>query len=125
MKNTLKILSVFMLGMILFTSCSKKDDPADNDFFIGTYNGEISYKKTGNEIIIDEDGKVTVSKFGDTYKFIFGSKIPDISGVKFEKSGDNTYVSVGSGLTGITITASKLKMLVIKGDETWTADCTR
>lgn len=124
MKSTLKILSVFVLGMILFTSCSKKDDPADNDFFIGTYKGDISYKSKSQDIK-DDDGKVTVSKVGNTYKFIFSSKIPDISGVTFEKTGDNTYVSIGSGVTGITINERKLKMLVIKGDETWTADCER
>lgn len=124
MKNTLKILSVFILGIILFSSCSKKDDPADNDFFVGTYKGDISYK-SGDAVIIDEDGKVTVTKIGSTYKFYFGSNIPDIGGVTFEKSGDNTFVSVGNGVTGIKITASKLEMLVVKGNETWTANCTR
>lgn len=124
MKNTLKILSVFILGLVLFSSCSKKDDPADNDFFVGTYQGDISYK-SGDKTTVDEDGKVTVTKIGETYKFYFGSNIPDISGVKFEKSGDNTFVSIGSGLTGIKITASKLEMLVIKGGETWTANCNR
>lgn len=124
MKNTLKILGAFILGLVLFTSCSKDDDPADNDFFVGTYTGEISYR-SGEQTTRDEDGKVTVSKVGNTYKFIFGSGIPDISGVTFEKQGDNTYVSVGSGLTGITIDAHNLDMLVVRDGQTWTADCTR
>lgn len=124
MKNTLKILGAFILGLVLFTSCSKDDDPADNDFFVGTYTGEISYR-SGEQTTRDEDGKVTVSKVGNTYKFIFGSGIPDISGVTFEKQGDNTYVSVGSGVTGITIDAHNLDMLVVRDGQTWTADCTR
>lgn len=124
MKNTLKILSLFILGMILFTSCSKDDNPADNDFFVGTYKGDISYKN-GDKTIVDEDGKVTVTKLGDSYNFIFGSGIPDINGVKFEKSGDNTYVSIGNGFTGIKINAGNLNMLVTKDGQTWTANANR
>src|SRR5690606_6639914 len=104
--------------------CSKDDDPADNDFFIGTYNGTISYQGDG-QTINDEDGKLTVVKVGSSYSFKFGSGIPDINNVKFEKKDDNTYVSIGSGVTGITITASSLKMLVSNDDGIWTADCTR
>ena len=124
MKNTFKILGAFVLALVLFTSCSKDDDPANNDIFVGTYSGEISYK-SGDKTIMAEDGKVTVSKVGDTYKFIFGSGIPDISGVTFEKKGDNIYISIGSGVTGITIDAHNLDMLVIKDGQTWTADCAR
>jgi hypothetical protein len=62
---------------------------------------------------------------GDTYSFAFSNSIPDITGVKFEKKDDNTYISIGTGVTGINITANSLKMLVVKGDETWTANCTR
>lgn len=106
------------------TSCKKDTDPADKDFFVGTYKGSVSYSKDDNNIT-SSDGKVTVSKVGENYNFYFGNNIPDITGVKFEKSGDNNYVSVGSGVTGITINASTLKMLVTKDGARWTADCTR
>lgn len=105
-------------------SCKKDKDPATTDFFVGTYNGSISYDK-GETSISNSTGKITVSKVGETYNFYFGSNIPDITGVKFEKQGDNTYVSIGSGITGITIDASTLKMLVSKDGATWKANCTR
>lgn len=105
-------------------SCKKDTDPADKDLFVGTYKGSVSYNK-GETNITSSDGKVTVSKINDKYSFYFGSNIPDITGVTFNKQDDNTYVSVGSGLTGITINASTLKMLVVKDGATWTADCTR
>lgn len=128
MKNKFKFLGVLCMALLaisVFTvSCSKDDDPADNDFFIGTYNGDISYQGDG-QTINDEDGKLTVVKVGSSYSFKFGSGIPDINNVKFEKKDDNTYVSIGSGVTGITITASSLKMLVSNDDGIWTADCTR
>lgn len=108
----------------MMIACKKDTDPADKDFFVGTYKGSVSYNKDGNNIT-SSDGKVTVSKVGETYNFYFGNGIPDITGVKFEKSGDNSYVSIGSGVTGITINASTLKMLVSKDGATWTADCTR
>ncbi len=105
-------------------ACKKDKDPASTDLFVGTYKGSVSYTKDGNTIT-SSDGKVTVSKVGETYNFFFGNNIPDITGVKFEKSGDNSYVSIGNGLTGIKIDESTLKMLVSKDGATWTADCTR
>lgn len=124
MKSTLKILSALFLGLILFASCSKDDDPADNDFFVGTYNGSVSYTN-GDVSKSNTNGKVTVSKVGDSYSFYFSDDIPDIKGVKFEQSGDNTYISIGSGVTGITINQSSLKMYVSNDNGTWTADCKR
>jgi hypothetical protein len=124
MKKTIRILSLFLIATTMMIACKKDTDPADKDFFVGTYKGSVSYNKDGNNITSSE-GKVTVSKVGETYNFYFGNGIPDITGVKFEKSGDNSYVSIGSGVTGITINASTLKMLVSKDGATWTADCTR
>ncbi|WP_443937169.1 hypothetical protein [Pedobacter sp. MW01-1-1] len=124
MKNTIKIFSMLLIVLSVVTACKKSTDPADRDFFVGTYNGTVSYKN-GESTTASTDGKVTVSKVGETYNFYFGNNIPDITGVKFTQSGDNTYVSVGTGVTGITINASTLKMYVVKGSESWTADCTR
>lgn len=128
MTKKFKILGTLMVALLaisLFTvSCSKDDDPADNDFFIGTYNGTIGYS-SGDKNITDEDGKLTVVKAGNSYNFKFGSGIPDINNVKFKDNGDNTYVSIGDGVTGITIDASTLKMLVSNDEGTWTANCTR
>jgi len=125
MKNLMRITGALLIAMVIFTvGCSKDDDPADNDFFVGTYNGTITFKN-GDETITDSDGRVTVVKVNDTYSFDFGSNIPNITGVKFQKKDDNTYISVGDGITGITVTASTLKMLVSNSNGTWTADCTR
>ncbi|MBT2562483.1 hypothetical protein [Pedobacter sp. ISL-64] len=124
MKKTVQIFSMLLIALTVMVSCKKDTDPADRDFFVGTYKGTVSYRS--NETTINSsDGKVTVSKVGETYNFYFGSGIPDITGVKFEKTGDNSYVSIGSGLTGISIDASTLKILVSKDGQTWTANCTR
>jgi hypothetical protein len=124
MKKAIKILSLFLIITTIMIACKKDRDPATTDFFVGTYTGSVSYDKD-ETTITSSDGKVTVSKVGDTYNFFFGNNIPDITGVKFAKSGDNTYISVGSGVTGITIDAHSLKMLVSTGGATWTANCTR
>ena len=50
MKNLLKTLSILMLSLFVIVSCSRDDDPADNDFFAGTYNGNISYLDGSNNI---------------------------------------------------------------------------
>lgn len=125
MKNRIKVLgAVIMVTLMFSVACSKDDDPADNDLFVGTYNGTITFNNDG-ETITDDDGRVTVVKVDDSYSFDFGSNIPNITGVKFQQEDDNTYVSVGDGLTGITITASSLKMLVSNNTGTWTANCSR
>lgn len=124
MKNLVKILSLLLIVTTVAVSCKKDKDPATTDFFIGTYKGTVSYNK-GAESITSPDGKVTVTKVGETYDFFFGNSIPDIKGVKFEKQGDNSYVSIGNGVTGITIDASSLVMLVSRDGATWTANCKR
>jgi len=125
MKNKVKLLGAVVIATLMFAvACSKDDDPADNDFFVGTYHGSITYNGDG-KTITDDDGRVTVVKVDDSYSFDFGSDIPNITGVKFQKKDDNTYVSIGEGVTGITVTASSLKMLVSNDNGTWTADCSR
>lgn len=124
-KSRFNVLGTLMIVSLMFmVSCSKDTDPSETDLFVGTYHGEISYSD-GEETIIDEDGRVTVAKVGDTYTFAFGTGIPNITGVKFERSDDNTYISIGDGLTGITISESNLNMFVTNNEGTWTADCER
>jgi len=123
MKKTVQIFSMLLIALTVMASCKKDTDPADKDFFVGTYRGTVSYNK-GDTQITSTDGKVTVTKVSDTYSFFFGNNIPDITGVKFQESG-NTYVSVGTGVIGITIDASTLKIGVSNTNGTWTANCTR
>jgi hypothetical protein len=123
MKKTIQIFSMLLIALTVMASCKKDTDPADKDFFVGTYRGTVSYSK-GDTKITSTDGKVTVTKVNDTYSFFFGNNIPDITGVKFQESG-NTYISVGTGVIGITIDASTLKIGVSNTNGTWTANCTR
>jgi len=123
--NTMKkIGALVMVSLLFMVACDKDTDPADTDLFSGTYEGTISFSGDG-ETIIDEDGKVTVTKVGNSYSFFFGSGIPDITNVRFEEGDDNVYVSIGDGLTGIRITASSLNIGVTNDEGTWTADCSR
>ena len=128
MKSVLKMLGIVLAACFVFSACSKDDDPTDNDFFVGTYNGSISYTGDGDDVP-ETNGSVTVVKIasGTTYSFKFSNSIPDINNVQFEKKGDNILVNVGGqeGVNYIRIDANTLKMLYIKDGNTWTADCTR
>lgn len=129
MKNVFKILGLFLLvfSLVSVTSCRKDDDPADNDFFAGTYNGSISYND-GSQNISTDAGKVFVTKVGSEtkYNFAFSNSIPDLNNIEFTKSGDHTLIMVGSSATSfINIDNNKLKILYIKDGKTWTANCTR
>ena len=130
MKNVLKILGVFVLLLVTtftLSSCEKEDDPVNNDFFAGTYNGSISYLD-GSTNISTNTGKVFVTKIasGTKYNFAFSDSIPNLNGIEFEKQGDHTLVMVGSNATVyIRIDNNELKILYTKDGKTWTANCTR
>lgn len=125
MKKLFTFLSVICLSLIVF-SCSKNDDPADNDIFVGTYKGEIGYVADGETKAIN-DGSVTVVKTGNNYHFVFSNGIPNLTGVSFKKEGDNTLINIDleDGIKAIRITASSLTMLYTKDGKTWSAAASR
>lgn len=124
MKTHFKFLTILLVMPLLFLACSKDDDPADNDLFIGTYNGTISYN-SGGTTIRTETGNVTVVKTGNNYDFRFSDGIPDLNGVEFNRN-ENEAISIGSDESKyIRITASTLKIGFTKDGAYWTANCTR
>ncbi|NLR63505.1 hypothetical protein HGH92_04220 [Chitinophaga varians] len=125
MKSMLKVVSLLLLAVLLFASCSKSTDPADVDIFAGTFKGKISYSD-GTTNVTKSDGSVFVTKVGTRYDFRFSDGIPDLTGVEFEKKDDNTMVNIGSSGTGvITINKDKLVIGFTRNNQVWGADCTR
>ena len=128
MKKIFTVVTLICLSIVAlsFTSCSKKDDPADNDLFVGTYKGKISYLADKDKKSAD-NGSVTVVKAGNDYYFRFSDGIPDLKGVSFKKEGDNTLVNVDlkEGVKLIRINASSLNILYTEGGKTWTANASR
>lgn len=130
MKKLIKFLGLGTLILTVaigFTACSKDDDPADNDLFIGKYEGTIAYDDLNNNDndVPSANGTVTVTKVGDTYNFGFGNGIPNLNGVDFEQKG-NVLVSIGSAGSGIIrIDEGKLTIGYTKDGKAWTANCER
>ena len=128
MKKIFALVTVICLSLVAFSciSCSKNDDPADNDLFVGTYKGEISFLK-GKEKKSVENGSVTVVKTGNDYYFRFSDGIEDLKGVSFKKEGDNRLVNIDfeDGVKYIKIDASSLTMLYTTEGKTWTANAKR
>jgi len=131
MKKAIKILGVMTLLVftaLSFSSCSKDDDPVNNEFFAGTYKGSVSYKDGSSTNISTDNGSVFVTKIasGTKYNFSFSNSIPDLNGIEFNQEGDHTLVMIGSTATSyIRIDNNVLKILYIKDGKTWTANCTR
>lgn len=124
MKKLLKLTMVLFMVTAVFTACSKDDDPANNDLFVGTYNGSISYS-SGDTDISKSDGSVTVIKTGNNYNFRFSDGIPNLNGVEFKKDA-NSVISVGSDESKyIRIDEGKLTIAFTKDGQIWTADCSR
>lgn len=131
-RKTAKFARLLMLILSVFalSSCSRDDDPSDNDFFAGTYRGTLTYDGIGGPSpdITASNGSVFVTKIGSAtkYNFRFSNGIPDINGIEFRKEGDNTMVMVGSTTTSyIRITNNNLTILYSTNGQTWTADATR
>ena len=128
MKKLFTLVTLICISIVAFSSisCSKKDDPADNDLFVGTYKGKISYTN-GQEQKAADNGAVTVVKTGNDYYFRFSDGIEDLKGVSFKKEGDNILVNVDlqDGLKVIRINASSLNILYTTDGKTWTANAKR
>lgn len=119
------LLGILIFSSFAFVSCSDDDSPAENDIFVGTYRGDVSYSN-GESNTSDENGRVTVVKVGNNYNFDFSNGIPSINGVQFERDGE-TLINVGSSsIQYIRVTASTLQILYTQNDnDVWTANCTR
>ena len=128
MKKLFTLVTLICISLVAFSSisCSKNDDPADNDLFVGTYKGEISFLKGEKKESFD-NGSVTVVKTGNDYYFRFSNGIEDLKGGSFKKEGDNTLVNVDlkDGLKVIRINASSLYILYTTEGKTWTANAKR
>ena len=128
MKKFFTLVTLVCISLVAFSSisCSKNDDPADNDLFVGTYKGKISYTN-GQEQKAADNGSVTVVKTGNDYYFRFSDGIEDLKGVSFKKEGDNTLVNIDfqDGVKYIKINASSLTMLYTTEGKTWTANAKR
>lgn len=124
MKTQIKFLTLLFILPLVFLGCSKDDDPADNDLFVGTYNGSISYT-SGSTSTRTETGKVTVVKTGNNYDFKFSDGIPDLNGVEFNRNENEAFWIGSTESTYIRITAGTLRIAFLKDGATWTANCTR
>ena len=124
-KKTVLGLSVMLLGLFVVLSCSKDDDPVNNDLFVGKYKGKVTYD-FDEKHIETSNGSVEVIKVGKNYNFLFSNDIPDLTGVEFEKDGENVVINIGSDEAHyIRIDQSTLVIAFTKDDRFWTANCTR
>ena len=112
-----------MVSLVCFTSCSKDDDPTDNDLFVGKSKGRVSYT-SGDKSITKDDGSVTVIKVGDKYTFDFSDGIPSIKNKEIKK-GKNSYTLEWGEGSVIIIDESNLSINMIKEGEMWSANCKR
>lgn len=122
MQNSIKILGILFFIAATMGSCSKDNDPSDDNLFVGTYRGNVSYSNPDNNTDIStDDGRVTVVKVGDKYSFNFSNDIPSINGLEMEKN-QNVLVN-GSGT--VKIDEGELIIALTEGTEIWGANCSR
>jgi|SRR5690606_813114 len=125
MKTSIKILSLLLISFITFSSCSKDDDPADNDLFLGKYEGSVSFNGPDDDDVSESNGSVTVTKVGNNYTFNFSDGIPTLGDITMEKGDNSTLVFNDGELGTIRITASSLNIAYARDNRVWTAECSR
>lgn len=119
------IVGLFVVTSMMMMSCSDDDSPANNDIFVGKYNGFVSYSN-GESNTEESNGSVQVIKVGNNYNFIFSNGIPEITGVEFDSDGE-TLLNVGATeFQYIRVTAGTLQILYTENvNDVWTANATR
>ncbi|UOH78943.1 hypothetical protein MT996_05600 [Ornithobacterium rhinotracheale] len=134
MKKAMKIFGLLLFMVVTsfaLVSCSDDDDPADNLFFIGTYEGKVGYSEgfLDEDNVKIQDGKVTVVKAGDKYNFEFSKtdgKIPTLTGIKIKKGENSTIVVEGLGEGQyVRINDKDLTLFVQQDGKTWVAKAKR
>lgn len=121
MKTAIKLFGILFMTALAI-SCSKDDDPVDDNLFVGTYEGSVNYTESDSSTDIStDDGKVTVVKVGNSYNFDFSDGIPSLNGIKMEK---NQNVLISSDGT-IKIDEGVLFIAYSSNDEIWGANCSR
>ncbi|HEA21850.1 MAG TPA: hypothetical protein ENH87_13160 [Pricia antarctica] len=122
MKQTMKIFGMMFFAVALLASCDNDNDPADDNLFVGQYQGSVSFSDPDNNTETSTDeGQVTVVKVGNNYTFDFSNDIPSITGITMEKN-QNTLISTDGA---INIDANSVDILYTIDGKTWTANCTR
>ncbi len=122
MKKSIKIVSVLFFMSMVVASCSKDNDPTDDNLFVGTYKGSVSYSEaSSNTDITTSDGRVTLVKVGDSYNFDFSDGIPSLKGIKMEKNQNVLVDSTGT----VKIDQGVLLISYSRDGEIWGANCTR
>lgn len=98
--QTLGLGMLILTAVISFTSCSKDDDPADNNLFIGKYEGKIAFDdlKDNSKDVPSGDGSITVTKTGNTYNFAFGNGIPNLNALTLKRKTTYWSISVQQAL---------------------------
>lgn len=120
MKKFIKTSGILFFIAALIISCSKDNDPTDDNLFVGTYNGSVSYSDDDTDITTD-DGRVTLVKVGDSYNFDFSDGIPSLKNIKMEKNQNILIDNTGT----IRIDEGNLIIAYSVDGEIWGADCTR
>lgn len=126
MKTGIKILSLLFISLIAFSSCSKDDDPADNDMFLGKYDGSVGYNGPDDgDDVSESNGSVTVTKVGNNYTFNFSDGIPTLGDIVMEKGDNSTLVFDDGEIGTIRITESSLNIAYARDGRVWSANCSR
>jgi len=117
-------LAALSLFIILITSCAKKDNTGGASAgAAGSFIGRVQYQD--NSLNVDRDNRlIRVLRDGtDTYKIEFFTGIPNITGVRFDKTNDSTWTSTDTTLLkDVKIEGKLLKINYQSNSQSWVVD---
>jgi hypothetical protein len=115
-----KPLVASVLFVILFIACKKNENTGGAADASGSFIGRVKYQ--GNSIEVDRDNRlIRVLRDGtETYKIEFFTGIPNITGVRFNKTNDSTWTSTDTTeLKIVTITGKLLTINYQSNSQSW------
>jgi len=105
-------------------SCAKNDNTdGASAGASGSFVGRVQYQ--GNSLEVDRDNRlIRVLRDGtDTYKIEFFTGIPNITGIRFNKTNDSTWASTDTtGLKEVTIEGKLLTINYQSNSQAWTVN---
>lgn len=129
MKTFFKISAITCFLFLFACGSGNVRDPKGEDFFVGTYEGQVNYTNKDGDKESHEDAKITVVKVASksNYNFEFNKGVSNLNNVEFEeKSGHHlTNKDNTEGKQAIDIDGDHLTMDYTEDDETWEVDAKR
>jgi hypothetical protein len=122
--KSFKLLVALVLCFITVVSCKKNETPdtGASAGISGSFIGRVQFQD--NSLSVDRSNRlIRILPDQGSYKIEFFTGVPNITGIRFNKDNDSTWVSNDTtGLKKVTIEGKSLKINYQLNSQRWIVD---